>query len=282
MVSVGRSDNADIHVCALVAYDGANYFGSQYQPNAPTVQGALERALRELTGADCRIAASGRTDTGVHALGQVVSVRVPWRHPLTHLQRAWTHYLPEDISVRRLNLVPDNFHPRYSAYSRTYRYTVVTQAKPDGYLAPKFLPLHERFALYLPALLDVERMNRAASNYLVGEHDFASYGTDPHGANTVRQIFRAEWQSVDDGLLPLDPIEQYQVVSFTITATAFLRRMVRNIVGTLIDVGRGKRTPEDVQRILLAKDRGQSSPPAPAKGLVLQQVSYPEYPDLFG
>lgn len=283
MASDDRSHNIDdIYVCALVSYDGTSYNGSQYQPNAPTVQGELERALYELLGTNHRIAASGRTDTGVHATGQVISVRLPWRHPLTHLQRAWTHYLPENIAIHRLSLAPDGFHPRYSAYSRTYRYTVIAQAKSEGYLSPRFLPLHDRFALYVPKLLNVEAMNQAASDYLVGEHDFASYGTDPHGDNTVRQIFRAEWQTVDDGLLPLAQREQSEVVAFTITATAFLRRMVRNVVGTLLDVGMEKRAPDDVHRILLAMDRSQSAPPVPAKGLVLERVDYPDYPQLFG
>lgn len=283
MVSVEQSAPSDsIYVCALVSYDGTRYCGSQYQPNAQTIQGELEQALYKLLGTNHRLALSGRTDTGVHASGQVISVRLPWRHPVNHLQRAWTHYLPNDIAIRRLSLAPDDFHPRYSAYSRTYRYTVVAQAKPKSHLAPKFLPLHERFALYIPKLLDIELMNRTAQDYLIGEHDFASFGTDPHGDNTVRKIFQANWQSVDDPLVLLDQFEQSQKAVFTITATAFLRRMVRNIVGTLLAVGTGKLGPEDVYRILQAKDRSQSAPPVLANGLVLERVHYPDYPQLFG
>lgn len=283
MVSAEKLDfSDDIHVCALVSYDGTCYNGSQYQPNAPTIQGELEKALYKLFGTNHRIVASGRTDTGVHALGQVISVRLPWRHPLNRLQQAWTHYLPSDISIRRLSLAPDDFHPRYSAYSRTYRYTVITQAKPNGYVAPKYLPLNDRFALYVPKLLDIELMNRVLQDYLIGEHDFATFGTDPHGDNTVRRIFQANWQTVDSALAALDQLEQSEVAVFTITATAFLRRMVRNLVGTLLEVGLGKRTPEDVYRILGAKDRSQSAPPVLPQGLVLERVYYPDCPNLFG
>lgn len=280
MISAEHIHDADIQVCALVAYDGTNYCGSQYQPNAPTVQGKLEQALQDLLHVKRRLVASGRTDTGVHASGQVISVSVPWKHPLADLQNAWTHYLPKDIVLRRLSLAPKDFHPRYSANSRTYRYTVIAQAKPALYPAPKQLPLHDRFSLYVPTLLDVETMNLAAE-HLIGEHDFASYGRDPHGDNTMRRILQAEWRCVDDGLLPLDSGEQNQALVFTITATAFLRHMVRNIVGTLLKVGMGKSTPADVYRILQAKDRSQSAPPALAKGLVLEQVDYPDFPKLF-
>lgn len=276
------SSSDDIYICALVSYDGTCYNGSQYQPNAPTIQGELEKALYKLLGTNYRIVASGRTDTGVHALGQVISVRLSWRHSLSRLQQAWTHYLPNDIAIRRLSLAPDGFHPRYSAYSRTYRYTVIAQAKPANYVAPKFLPLNERFALYLPMLIDVDLMNRVAQDYLIGEHDFAAFGTDPHGDNTIRQIFQANWRRIDDSLALLDKVEQSEIAVFTITATAFLRRMVRNLVGTLLEVGMGKRTSEDVYRILQSKDRSQSAPPVLPQGLVLERVDYPDYPDLFG
>lgn len=281
MTAPNRSDQAEIRVCALVAYDGTNYCGSQLQANAPTVQGELERALRNLLGVERRLVASGRTDTGVHATGQVIAVSLPWRHPLVDLQRAWTRYLPNDIALHRLCLAPDEFHPRYSASSRSYRYVVIAQAKPQAHPAPKFLPLHERFALYMPMLLDVESMNYAATNFLVGEHDFASFGRAPHGDNTVRRVMHAEWQLVENGLAPLSANEQTQCLSFTITATAFLRHMVRNIVGTLLQVGTGKRNAEDIKRILLAKERSQSGPPALAKGLMLELVSYPDFPTLF-
>lgn len=281
MTAETRSDNEEIRVCALVAYDGTNYCGSQFQTNAPTIQGELERALHDLLGVERRLVASGRTDTGVHATGQVIAVTLPWRHPLVDLQRAWTRHLPDDIALHRLSYAPDDFHPRYSAYSRSYRYAVVAQAKPKDHPAQKFLPLHERFALYVPKLLDVDSMNYAAQEFLVGEHDFASYGRAPHGNNTVRRIMQAEWHTVENGLLPLSANEQTQYLSFTITATAFLRQMVRNIVGTLLQVGVGKRTADDVERILLARERSQSGPPAPAQGLVLERVSYPDFPTLF-
>lgn len=281
MTAARRSDDEEIRVCALVSYDGTDYCGSQFQANAPTIQGELEKALHELLGVERRLVASGRTDTGVHASGQVIAVSVPWRHSLVDLQRAWTRYLPSDIVLNRLSLAPDDFHPRYSAASRSYRYTVVAQAKPQAHPAQKFMPLHERFALYVPMLLDVDSMNEAAQRFLVGEHDFASYGQAPHGDNTVRRVMSAEWRIVENGLWPLKANEQTQCLSFTITATAFLRQMVRNLVGTLLQVGKNKREVDDVKRILLARDRSQSGPPAAAKGLVLEHVEYPDFPNLF-
>ena len=273
-------DQPLLYVAALVAYDGTDFHGFQLQPNAPTVQAALETALQLCTGEKCRVVGSGRTDTGVHANGQVVAVQVPWRHSLSDLQRAWNAHLPAAIAVRRVRLAPARFHPRFSALHRTYRYTLFDQpsASAEGPL-PRHLPLVERFALYVRQELDWEAMNVAAQ-YLVGEHDFATFGHPPQGEQTVRQLYHAEWQVVQANLLPFDDYVGRQLV-FTVTANAFLRQMVRNLVGTLLAVGSKQWTPDAVRVALEAKDRRHCKPPVPPHGLVLEKVFYPPPFDLW-
>ena len=268
-----------IYVAALVSYDGTDFCGFQYQPNVPTIQGTLENALLSLTGHQVRINGSGRTDTGVHAQGQVVAARVSWQHSVEKLFYGWNAYLPSSICVRAVCEVSDKFHPRYRAGLRTYRYTIVQPIKEKQLLPINKAPLTDRFALFEPMSLDIEQIWQAAG-FLIGEHDFATFGQPPQGDNTTRsisqldcQVLKADLQKLDFGTGP--------TVVFTITANAFLRRMVRNIVGTLLDVGRGRRTPADVLHALHSCDRSMCSPPAPAKGLVLEQVSYPSFPELF-
>lgn len=241
-------------VRALAEYDGADYLGFQVQRGAPTVQGVLERALERLTGEPTRIRYAGRTDAGVHASGQVISAQVRWRHSLADLERAWNALLPQDVAVRELRLVDDpKFHPRYSALSRVYRYTVWT--------APWRSPLRGRYAHHEQRPLEVAEMNRAAS-ILIGVHDFASFGQPTQGDVTVRRVDRAEWRP--DG----------QSLIFEIEANAFLRRMVRTIVATLLEVGAGRRSVADVGAILAARERSKAAPPAPACGLCLVAVKY--------
>lgn len=262
-----------LYVAALVAYDGTDFHGFQLQPNAPTVQAALETALQICSGEVCRVVASGRTDTGVHANGQVIAVQVPWRHSLDDLQRAWNAHLPPSVAVRKLRHAPERFHPRFSALHRTYRYTVFDQPqdKVVGPL-PRHAPLIERFALYLRQELDLAAMNVAAQ-HLLGEHDFATFGQPPQGEQTVRHLYQAEWQVVEMNLLPFDDYVGRQLV-FTVTANAFLRQMVRNLVGTLLAVGRKQWLPDAVKAALVAKDRHRCAPPAPPQGLVLEKVRY--------
>lgn len=263
-----------LYVAALVAYDGTDFHGFQLQPNVPTVQAALEVALQACSGEACRIVGSGRTDTGVHANGQAVAVHVPWRHSLRDLQRAWNAHLPPSVTVRRLRLAPGCFHPRFSALHRTYRYTVFDQ--PDVRIEeplPRHSPLIERFALYVRQELDWNAMNVGAQ-YLVGEHDFATFGQPPQGEQTVRYLYHAEWQAVQANLPLFDSYAGRQLV-FTVTANAFLRQMVRNLVGTLLAVGSGQWSPDAVQAALHAKDRRRCAPPAPPHGLVLEKVLYP-------
>ncbi len=261
-----------IYVCGLVAYDGTDYHGFQLQPDVPTIQGALEVALQTITGTQIRVTAAGRTDSGVHASGQVIAMHVPWRHSVQNLQRALNVRLPPSVTVHRLGLAPSGFHPRFSAVSRTYRYTIYDRAFVTDEVAPRYSPLTDRFALYVPRVLDLEAM-QVGVGHLVGEHDFATFGQPTQGENTVRRLYRAEWEVVQT---TLEPINRYpgRCLVFTVCANGFLRQMVRNLVGVSLAVGRGQWSNEDVKQALAARDRSWCTPPAPANGLVLEAVSY--------
>ena len=240
-------------VMAVIEYDGTDYLGFQLQAEGRTIQSEVERALAEVTRRETRVIGAGRTDAGVHAVGQVISFVPQWRHSLTELQRAMNAVLPEDIAVHQVTWVADDFHPRFSALSREYRYTILNQ--------PHRSPLARRFAYHYRKPLDLEAMDRAAK-CLVGSHDFASFGRPPQGENTVRQVYRAGCTRQD------------WFIYFDIVANAFLYRMVRNIVGTLLPVGIGELLPEGYEEILQARDRRRAGPPVPGHGLCLMRVNY--------
>ncbi len=242
-------------VRGLVAYDGTGYGGFQIQANAPSIQAELETALARLTGTPVRVLASGRTDAGVHAAGQVIAFDLPerWRQPLPVLQRGMNALLPAQIAVLRLDEAPAGFHPRYDARRRAYTYTL--------YCAPVRHPFAERMSWHVPAPLDVAAMQAAAQG-LLGRHDFSAFGSPPQGENPVREVFRAVWR-----------VEAPWLV-FEIEADAFLYRMVRMLVGTLVRVGQQRLTPEAVEAILRQRARHLAGPAAPAHGLVLQSVTY--------
>lgn len=268
----------DRSLCALVAYDGTDFRGFQWQANAPSIQRALEAGLEKLTGHFCRVHGSGRTDAGVHAHGQVIGVTVPWKHSLDVLCQGWNRYLPKAIVVRQVVVAPMGFHPRFSATARTYRYTVYHPVTGALENVQRF-PLFERFALVEKSPLDVEAMNQAAA-LLIGEHDFATFGQPTQGESTVRRVDGLHW-TVEIGSLARLDSPQLQRLVLTVTANGFLRRMVRNLAGTLLEVGRSKWDLADVHAALVAKERSRSAPPVPPNGLVLERVDYSEYPHLF-
>ena len=237
-----------------IEYDGTDFLGYQIQAVGRTVQGELEKSLAQVTGTAIRVDGAGRTDAGVHALGQVIAFNAIWRHTLTDLHRALNATLPHDIVVRDLKIAEDGFHPRFSALSRSYRYTIINQPWPSA--------LQRRYAHHVREPLDVAAM-RAASQYLLGSHDFASFGQPPQGEITVREVTQADWL-----------VEGKRFI-FDITANAFLYRMVRTIVGTLLQVGVGRLAPTEVEQILAAHDLTRSAAPAPAHGLCLMRVVYP-------
>jgi tRNA pseudouridine38-40 synthase len=241
---------------ATLEYDGTDFFGFQVQAGKRTVQGEVERALEAVSGEKRRITGAGRTDRGVHARGQVISFEVRWRHEIGDLHRALNALLAADVAIREMGLVEEGFHPRFSARSRRYRYTILNQ--------PWRSPLHRRRAWHVARRLDVDRMAEA-SQYLVGTHDFETFGRPPDprpGKSAVRQVLQAEWQG------------RGSLLNFEIEANAFLYRMVRSIVGMLVFVGWGDISPAEFRAMLEARDRSQIKQVAPAHGLCLVQVNY--------
>ncbi len=246
-----------MRVRAVVSYDGTGYGGFQRQRNAPTIQAELETALEQLTQTPTRVLAAGRTDAGVHAEGQVIAFDTAWERPLVALQRGMNALLPLAVAVRELVPAPENFHPRYAARSRWYRYTLYRAAERN--------PLMSRYSLHVPQALDLDVMQTAAAQ-LVGIHDFAAFGMPPQGESTVREVIRAVWTA------------QESCWYFDIEANAFLYRMVRLLVGTLLRVGAGKLSFETFTACLQSRERRHVGPAVSPTGLVLKAVAYPAMP----
>jgi tRNA pseudouridine38-40 synthase len=239
---------------ALIEYDGRNYFGFQRQREGfPTIQGELESVLSSLVRRPVSVTGAGRTDSGVHALGQVVSFTIEWRHEPDALARALNANLPRDIAALSVVETSSEFHPRYDAQRRAYKYLV--------YTAPVRSPLRRLRSWHVSRALDVEAMNRAAS-FLPGVHDFATFGLPPQGENTVREVFHAGWQ------------EKGECLEFSIEATAFLYRMVRSLVGSLVAVGTCSWQVCDFEAAFAACDRNRSAAAAPPQGLYLASITY--------
>jgi tRNA pseudouridine38-40 synthase len=240
-----------------VAYRGTDFFGWQRQAGKRTVQECLEAALAKLWGGKIDLQGSGRTDTGVHALGQVASFNAPRLHAAAVLQRALNANLPRDMRVVQCRLVSPAFHARFDAREKTYRYLVLNQLVQD----PFMLDTH----WHVPRPLNLAAMRRAA-RLLRGEHDFASFTSNPgykRERGTVRTMRRASITKSGD------------VLTFHFTSNGFLYRMVRNLVGGLVKVGLGKISVDDFGRILRARSRSEAPPNAPACGLYLVGVKYP-------
>jgi tRNA pseudouridine38-40 synthase len=239
-----------------VEYDGTDYFGFQRQVETqPTVQSELERVIRQIVREPTPILGSGRTDSGVHATGQVISFDSEWRHPVADLQRALNANLPADIAILQLDTAEPTFHPRFDARKRAYEYHVYNAAVRS--------PLRRQRSWHVARPLDWERMNQAAT-CLLGIHDFATFGQPPQGKVTIREVFEARWEKRSEYLV------------FSIAANAFLYRMVRSIVGSLKAVGDGRWTVEQFEAALAACDRSRSGQVAPAQGLTLVSVTYGE------
>jgi tRNA pseudouridine38-40 synthase len=239
---------------ATVEYDGTDFAGFQWQHGTRTVQGVLETALAERVGLAARVTGAGRTDAGVHALGQVVSFACETRIPVERLALALNGALPHDISVRCVEEVEAEFSARFSASSRLYAYLILNRRMRSA--------LWNRYSALCIEPLDIGAM-RAAAAYLPGERDFASFTNELQpGQTTMREVMRCRIGRARD------------LVIVRIEANAFLRGMVRNLVGTLMEVGAGRRAPEAVPAILDARDRRQAGPTAPPQGLCLLKVRY--------
>jgi len=241
-------------VKAILAYDGTAFRGWQVQLNAPSVQGAVHKALQQIHGRPVKTAAASRTDGGVHAEGQTIHFQTDSKLSDAKLRIAINYNLPPSIAVRSLRSVKPSFHARYGAKSKLYRYAIYT-----GRTKPVFERPH---VLWLPFRLNVAAMRQAAK-FLIGTHDFTSYSTPSKDDKTrVRTVTSIRILKTSDRL------------NLEVTGPGFLHNMVRIIVGTLIHVGFGKLKPLDVQRILDAKDRRLAGPTAAAQGLTLVRVRY--------
>ena len=247
---------------AIIAYDGTGYHGFQRQAaeHEPTVQGQVELALAKIGQPGVTVVGSGRTDAGVHAAGQVIAFEIEWRHTLADLQRALNATLPTDMAVLEMAEAAPDFHPRYSASSREYVYTI--------YTAPVRHPLYRRYALRVAEPLDVAAMDAAAAR-LVGEHDFAAFGLPTVGQVTVRRMMRADCR-----LETQPPTQALRFLRVELEANGFLYRMVRGMVGTLLAVGRGTMTLEQFRAVLESCDRSRAEAPVPPNGLCLRRVTY--------
>jgi tRNA pseudouridine38-40 synthase len=244
-------------IILTVEYNGTNYHGSQAQANAPTVQGEIEKALKNLTGERIRIKIASRTDAGVHARGQVVSFRTETSLPLRSFVDGLNHYLPRDIAVKEAFKAEDSFDVRRRAVSREYRYYVLN--------SPTRSPMRQEFSYQVKGSLDIEAMNRACQA-LIGRHDFSSFVSSAETARqkrTVRDVYKAEVTRDGD------------MIIFEMVANSFLPHQVRNTVGSLIKVGQGRMTVDEFYNMVEMRTPGLAGPAAPADGLCLMRVNYP-------
>jgi tRNA pseudouridine38-40 synthase len=242
----------------ILEYDGTNYHGWQSQAGSalPTIQDTLERSLTSLTGEDIGTYSSGRTDAGVHALGHVANFKTTSAIPAEAWAPALNHLLPRDIRVLSSGEVSERFHSRHSALGKIYRYRILNRKAPSA--------LFRNYAWHVERRLDLENM-RSAAPFLEGEHDFSSFRSAACSARSpVRTLRRLAIEKSGD------------LIDISLEADAFLMHMARNIVGTLIGVGSGRYTVEDVKRILSSRDRREAGRSAPANGLYLVEVFYPE------
>ena len=239
----------------IVEYDGTAYHGWQRQKADRTIQGEIEKALTTMTGKPVSLAGSGRTDAGVHAIGQTASFSSDAGLGPDIYLKGLNSLLPDDILIRVCESMDPAFHARYDARSKLYQYRILNRDMPSI--------LERHYVWHIRRKLNVEAMQKAAT-YFVGEHDFKAFqGTGSPRTSTVRHVIRAEMRQTRDNQ-----------ILFDIEADGFLRYMVRNIVGTLVDVGNGRIPEEDVKGILLSGDRSLAGATAPAKGLFLIKVNY--------
>lgn len=240
-----------------IEYDGTNYCGWQVQirqRRKKSIQEILEKTLRKILQQKVKLISSGRTDSGVHAASQVVNFKTNSKIPLYNLQKALNTLLPDDIIVKGVKEVRPDFHARFCAKSKLYRYSILNRTYPSAIL--------RQYAYFYPYRLDIDLMRKEAK-YLVGKHNFQSFcASDKEEKNHVRTIKYIGIKKDGD------------LISIDIEANGFLYNMVRNIVGTLLEIGRGKLSKGSMQHILLLKDRKKAGPTAPSHGLCLMKVNY--------
>jgi tRNA pseudouridine38-40 synthase len=243
-----------VNLKVIVEYDGTNYCGWQIQSNGESIQAVLERAVSTFLGKPTKVIGSGRTDAGVHALGQTANFFSDKEFDRHRMLRALNALTPGDVTIKEVEIVPDCFDARRDGRSRVYEYRILNRSMPSPFYRNRVWHVHDT--------LDIGSM-RAALPCLLGEHDFSSFraaGCD--AAHPIRTIYSTSLEQRGDMLI------------HTVEATAFLRHMVRNIVGTLVEVGRGLHTPGSFQQLLEARDRTKAGPTAPPQGLYLIEVKY--------
>ena len=241
----------------VTAYDGTNYHGSQIQNNGETIEGVLKMELSSLLKEEVQIIGASRTDAGVHARGNVFVFDTESRIPSDKFTYALNARLPEDIRIQDSEEVPLDFHPRHQDTVKTYEYRVLNRKLP--------LPEYRLHAHFTYETLNIERM-QLACKYFIGEHDFASFcAAGSQVESTVREIYDLHVKKEGD------------LVAISVTGNGFLYNMVRIIAGTLLKVGSGHFAPEDMEKIIEGKDRSLAGPTAPAKGLTLVKIRYPNY-----
>ncbi len=263
-----------------LAYDGTDFHGWQIQPGRPTIQGELQAALARVTGEGPLPQGSGRTDAGVHALAQVASFSLAANIPPDNLRRALNRSLPASIRITDARIAPASFHARHSAVAKTYEYRILREENCSPFLARYVLPCLWK--------IDPVQLQESARIFL-GEHDFLSFaasdpersargareapdedadGKDAGPGNTTRTIFSSAWDERQS--------ESGALLVYRVCGNGFLHHMVRNLVGTMLEVGRGQMALEELQGILAARSRSAAGPTAPARGLFLHSVEYPE------
>lgn len=243
-----------MNIKLTIEYDGTDYCGWQVQPNGTSIQQTIEAALEKILGAKIRLNGSGRTDAGVHARGQVANFIHDGEVDLWRLQRGLNAVTPRDIAIRRVEAAREDFDARRDARLRYYRYRIWGDPWPSA--------IERRYSWHVHEPLDLGAMERAVSG-LEGEHDFASFqAAGCEAAHSVRRVYKNSIR------------RERELVYYDVEANAFLRHMVRNIVGTLVEIGRGERTPESFAALIDAKDRTLAGPTAPATGLFLMEVRY--------
>jgi tRNA pseudouridine38-40 synthase len=247
--------NSEKNIKLTIEYDGTRYHGWQVQPNGGSIQQEIEAALETMTRCRIKLLGSGRTDAGVHALGQVANFTCETGITPEEFLKGLNSLLPDDIVIQRVEEMPPRFHARFDAVSKRYRYRILNRPVPSA------IKRHHTWWIRSP--LDLSAMKQGTVN-LIGEHDFKAFeGAGSPRSSTVRRVINIDLVKGSAGVVAID-----------IHATGFLRYMVRNIVGTLVDVGLHKLTPDQVHSILRSKDRSKAPATAPARGLFLMEVFY--------
>ncbi len=239
-----------------IGYDGTEFFGWQKQNNTRTVQGEIEKSIGIMTREEVKLHGSGRTDSGVHSVGQIANFVVDTNISDENFLKGLNSLLPEDIIIKECSTVDLDFHSRYSAKKKSYKYRILNSETPDLF--------QRRYSWFIKDRLDISEMNKSAE-ILVGEHDFKSFestGSPKH--HTIRTIYNAYFER-----------ESNDIISFEISGNGFLKYMVRNIVGTLVDVGKNLKSKEEFENIFKSKNRNNAGVAAPSKGLFLMGVDYP-------